>query len=87
MDAKFGERQKYPHNYPDSHPQSRANPHHSWCYPLAALGAYRVWLQDVYIERGKFAGYLDGKVKKGDLALSVAQLAITTLTPTALPKL
>jgi hypothetical protein len=86
LDFKFGARQKYPHNYPDSHPQSRANPHQSWCYPLAALGAYRVWLQDIYIEGGKFAGYLDGKVKKGDLALSVAQLAITTLTPTALPK-
>jgi hypothetical protein len=86
LEAQFGKRQKYPHNYPDSHPQSKANPHHSWCYPLAALGAYRVWLQDVYIEGGKFAGYLDGKVKKGDLALSVAQLAITTLTPTALPE-
>ena len=85
LDSEFGKRQKYPHNYPDSHPQSRANPHHSWCYPLAALGAYRVWLQDVYIEGWKFAGYLDGKVKRGDLALSVAQLAITTLAPPTLP--
>lgn len=81
MTAKFGQRQKYPHRYPDDHPQARSNPQESWCYPLAALGAYREWLQDHYIEGGKFAGYLDTKVKKGDLAPSVAQLAIAAIAP------
>ncbi|MGS1015589.1 hypothetical protein [Allosphingosinicella humi] len=85
LEKEFGARAKYPHNYPDSHPQAKSNPQESWCYPLAALGAYREWLQDDYIEGGKFAGYLDGKVKKGDLAPSVAQLAIATLTPAQLP--
>jgi len=75
------DRGKYPHCYPDSHPQSKANPLESWCYPLAALGAFREWLQDVYLEGGKFKGYLDGKVSKGELPPSVAQLALTTLTP------
>lgn len=82
LGAEFGDRQKYPHNYPDSHPQSQSNPQESWCYPVAALGAYREWLQDVYLENGKFAKYLTGKVKKGELAPSVANLAIETLTPT-----
>lgn len=79
--AAFGDRAKYPHNYPDSHPQSKANPHESWCYPLAALGAYRQWLQDTYIEGGKFAAYLEGKVARNELPPSVAQLAIATIVP------
>lgn len=76
---KHGGRAKYPHHYPDTHPQAQANPHESWCYPLAALGAFREWLQDTYIEGGKFASYLHGKVKKGELPPSVAQLAISTI--------
>jgi hypothetical protein len=78
---QFGARRKYPHNYPDDHPQAKSNPQESWCYPLSALGAYRQWLQDTYLEGGKFAGYLDGKVKKGELAPSVAQLAISAIVP------
>lgn len=84
FDDEYGERCKYPHCYPDSHPQSKSNPQESWCYPLAALGYYRQWLQDEYIEGGKFSGYLERKVGKGELAPSVAQLAISTLNP---PKL
>lgn len=80
-DHRFGGRDKYPHRYPDSHPQARSNPQVSWCYPLAALGAYREWLQAEYLEGGKFKGYLDGKVSKGELPPSIAQLAISTLIP------
>ena len=69
------------YTYPDSHPQSKSNPQESWCYPLAGLGAYPEWLQDVYIEGGKFSAYLKGKVLKGELAPSVAQLAIAALIP------
>lgn len=78
---KLHSRQKYWHNYPDSHPQSKSNPHESWCYPLAALGDFRTWLQDIYLEGGKFSGYLNTKVKKGELQPSIAQLAIATLSP------
>jgi len=81
LSAKYGECCKYPHNYPDSHPQSKANPHESWCYPLASLGAYREWLQDTYIEGGKFAAYLQGKVSRNELPPSVAQLAISAIVP------
>lgn len=80
-DADFGPRKKYPHRYPDDHPQARSNPQESWCYPIQALGSYRQWLQDNYIEGGKFKGYLDGKVKRGELAPSVAQLAIEAIAP------
>ncbi len=80
-DGDFGPRQKYPHNYPEDHPQAKANPHESWCYPIHALGAFREWMQDHYIEGGKFKGYLDTKVKKGELAPSIAQLAIEAIVP------
>jgi hypothetical protein len=48
-------------------------------YPLAALGEYREWLQNYYIEGGKFSNYLQGKVKRGELPPSVAALAIETM--------
>lgn len=81
LQALHGPRSKYPHRYPDSHPQALSNPQESWCYPLTSLGAYRQWLQDTYVEGGKFSNYLDGKVKKGEIAPSIAQLAIATLDP------
>lgn len=85
LENEFGARRKYPHRYPDDHPQAQSNPQESWCYPLAALGRYREWVQSEYIEGGKFKGYLEGKVKKGDLAPSIAQLAIEAIVPTQLP--
>lgn len=79
LSAAHGGRQKYPHRYPDDHPQSKSNPQESWCYPLSALGDYRQWLQDEYLDGGKFRGYLSGKVKRGELAPSFAELALGAL--------
>jgi len=84
LEEQFGKRGKYPHRYPDSHPQAKCNPQESWCYPLAALGCYRQWLQSEYIEGGKFNNYLGGKVAKGSLPPSIAELAITALAPNLL---
>jgi hypothetical protein len=81
LDQAYGGRCKYPHRYPDSHPQSKSNPQESWCYPLAALAEYREWLQDTYIEGGKFSNYLNNKVARGELPPSIAQLAISVLVP------
>lgn len=74
-----GPRGKYPHRYPDDHPQSKSNPQESWCYPLGALGAYREWLQGEYIAGGKFRTYIGGKVAKGDIAPSFAELALDAI--------
>jgi len=81
----FGDRAKYPHKYPDDHPQALSNPQESWCYPIEALGEFRKWLQDVYLEGGKFKTYLMGKVTKGTLPPSIAQLAVDSLVPPTLP--
>jgi hypothetical protein len=85
LDQSYGGRCKYPHRYPETHPQAKSNPQESWCYPLASLGEYRQWLQDTYIEGGKFSQYLKGKVRSGQLPPSIAQLAIDALVPASLP--
>jgi hypothetical protein len=50
-------------------------------YPLAALGYYREWLQNTYIEGEEFSSYLQSKVSKGEIPPSVAQLAMQTIVP------
>ena len=76
LDEKFGPRRTYQHNYPDYFPQALSNPQTPWCYPEAALGAFRGWFQDVYVGDGKFKTYLTGKVRQRQLPASFAQLAI-----------
>ena len=85
MHLVYGDRAKYPHNYPDDHPQAKSNPQESWCYPLDSLGPFRVWMQDVYLEGGKFKQYLKKKVSNGSMPPSVAQLAVDALVPPTLP--
>lgn len=76
LEEKFGQRQKFEHNYPSYFPQARSNPQEPWCYPDAALGEFRKWLRDTYIGEGRFGKYITGKVSAGELPASFAQLAI-----------
>lgn len=76
MDGTYGPRIKYEHNYPDYFPQSVSNPQEPWCYPEEALGEFRRWFREDYIGQGKFAKYIEGKVKDKSLPVSFAQLAI-----------
>ncbi|HEX2882803.1 MAG TPA: hypothetical protein VHO25_24960 [Polyangiaceae bacterium] len=81
LDSKYGERIKHEHNYPDYFPQSASNPQDIWVYPVVALGEFRMWMQRTYIPE-KLPKYLDGKVKKGALPASVAQvLALAASAP------
>lgn len=77
LDEKYGGRDKFRHRYPDNHPQSKSNPQIANCYPLEALGEYRRWLQEEYLDGGKFANYLSNKKK--EIPPSIAQLAIERL--------
>lgn len=76
LDVRFQPRQRYDHEYPDYFPQADSNPQEAWCYPEAALGEFRRWFREIYIGGGKFAKYLDEKVKQRQLPASFAQLAI-----------
>ena len=78
LESRFGDREKFPHRYPKDHPQAKSNPQIANCYPLDALGEYRRWLQDVYLDGGKFKNYLK---EKKEIPPSVSQLAIKRLSP------
>lgn len=79
LDIAYEGRVQYPHYYPDDHPQSAANPHMVWCYPMSSMGEFRTWLYDVYVGDGKMRKYLKDKAKRGDIAPSVAQLVIDAI--------
>jgi hypothetical protein len=76
-----GERMHHDHNYPDYFPQAASNPQPIWVYPLTALGEFRIWMQRQYAPN-HFPVYLQGKVRRGALPASTAQvLAIQALSP------
>lgn len=76
----YGPRKKHDHNYPDFFPQAASNPQHMWVYPLAALPAYRAWLETVYIPT-KYPQYLKAKVKEGLLPPSAVEMLVLAATP------
>lgn len=77
LSERYGERKKYPHEYPEYFPQSAANVEAN-IYPLAALGEFRIWLENEYLPKN-FPSYLDGKVKQGFLPKQVAGKLLISL--------
>lgn len=49
LDAKYGERIKYQHDYPLYYPQSASNPQEPWAYPDMALPIFRHWFRNEYL--------------------------------------
>lgn len=74
-DKTYGVRKKHPHNFPEWFPQAQVGPVPAWVYPLEALGAFRVWLQDVYLPE-KFPNYITQKVRSGAFLPSRGQALI-----------
>lgn len=81
----YGERIRYPHDYPLYYPQAKSNPQPCYAYPDAALGVFRAWLRQQYITN-KFPKYLIGQTKTGKLPAQIATKAIEAFTPKQLPK-
>lgn len=73
LSKRFGEREKYQHNFPDYFPQAASNPQEPWCYPDAALGEFRRWVRENYIGAGKFECYMRKKVNDKSKLLSLHQ--------------
>ena len=73
--SRYGEREKYDHEYPLYYPQAKSNPQPSFAYPDAALGEFRNWLVRTYLS-SKFPAYLLGQTKKGAVPLAIANKAI-----------
>jgi len=85
FDAEYGDRVKYPHDYPDYFPQAKANGDiYAYIFPLAALGEFRLWMQNEYLP-SKFPNYLSEKVKKGAFPASKKEAMLKIVAP-ALPK-
>lgn len=82
--AKYGERTQHPHLFPDYFPQAASNPVDAYVYPLEALGEFRRWLESHYLPI-KFPTYIQGKVKRGSLAPSVAELILAEVATKPLP--
>lgn len=80
MEKQYGERIRHDHNYPDYFPQAISNPQEMWIYPVDALPEYRRWLNRLYIPE-KFPSYIAGKVSKGVLPPSAAELLLTAVQP------
>jgi hypothetical protein len=80
----YGERIRYEHNYPDYFPQADSNPQQPWAYPNASLGEFRDWLTSEYLPE-RYPDYLDGKVRKGELAADTARQVLAAVLPAELP--
>lgn len=89
LQAKFGARAKFPHNYPSYFPQSWSNPQEANCYPEDALPTFRRWLREVYVPH-KMPTYLKGQVDQKRLPAAIANNALAALAAReagrALPK-
>lgn len=86
FDARFGERIRHDHNYPDYFPQATSNPQEIWVYPLDALIEFRKWLQAVYVTT-KLPAYLNRKVSDGRLPAGAAKALLLEAKAPAPPTL
>ncbi|EKZ9478276.1 hypothetical protein FMK56_12630 [Klebsiella oxytoca] len=85
LDDKYGIRIKHPHVYPDWFPQAKSGPVEAWIYPDDALGEFRRWMQNEYIQN-RLTPYLLKKVSDGSLPKIDAPKIIEALRKPELPK-
>ena len=80
--ARYGDRGKHAHSYPEYFPQAKSNPQDVNLYPAEALGDFRRWMQNEYIPL-RFPKHIQGKVSDGVLPPSAAELLIAHAQPPA----
>lgn len=77
LDAKYGERIKFLHNFPAYYPQALSNPQTPWAYPDEALPEFRRWFRTVYLPTKypeyilKKANVLSGGKPQAELIASI----------------
>jgi hypothetical protein len=81
-EVRWGPRRRHPHVFPSYFPQAQATVE-PWIYPIAALGQFRSWLQEVYLPE-KYPRYIEGKVNSGAIQASRAELLLKAVLPAAL---
>ena len=80
LEIVYGERKRYEHDYPDYFPQALSNPQPAYCYPDDALGEFRKWVREQYLNH-QMPKYLESKVKEGKLPNDSALAAIEAFKP------
>jgi hypothetical protein len=60
LDAQYGARKEFEHNYPAYYPQAQSNPQKPWAYPDAALPDFRAWFRSEYLPT-KYPKYILAK--------------------------
>jgi len=78
LDAVHGARGNFPHYYPKYFTQAQSNPQIAWCYPDAALPAFRKWMREVYIPR-KMPAYLQSQVSQKKITAQAANNTMVAL--------
>lgn len=81
LNAVYGRRERFEHQYPSYYPQSAAGPQEAYCYPEDALGEYRKWMREVYL-KDKLPNYLKSKISSG----AIDQKTATQITESYNPK-
>lgn len=80
LDAVYGMRQKFSHQYPSYYPQSAVGPQEAYCYPEDARGEFSRWKREVY-QKKNLRPYLERKVKTGSLASTQATAIVDAYKP------
>jgi len=78
--ARYGDRGKHAHSYPEYFPQAKSNPQDVNLYPVEALGDFRQWMQNEYIPL-RFPKPIQDQVSDGALPPSAAELLIAHAQP------
>lgn len=80
LDILHGDRKQYLHDYPVYFPQALSNPQTPYCYPDDALGEFRKWFRETYLE-AHLPEYLQGQAKLGKVKPATATKAIAAFKP------
>jgi hypothetical protein len=83
LEARYGARIKYEHEYPAYFPQAAANPQHPWAYPDESLAEFRRWMMDTYLPH-RYPVYLERQVGQGKIAEGTAQHVLKAVGQPAL---
>lgn len=85
LEVLHGARIKYEHDFPMYFPQALSNPQMPYCYPDEALGDFRKWFRQTYLET-HLPSYLNNQAKIGKIKPAIATKAIQAFNPKAIAK-
>jgi hypothetical protein len=83
LEVLYGPRKQYLHDYPVYFPQALSNPQTPYCYPDDALGEFRKWFRETYVE-AYLPDYLQSQAKLGKVKPVIATKAIEAFKPRAI---